>query len=534
MFRKKGFWIILVIVLLVASAGAGYYYYTNVYLPALEPDEPALKTAKVRRGDLVVAANGSGELVSLAEVDLGFRSGGLLKEVTAEVGDEIRAGDTLAVLDDADARKAVALAELQVTQAEAALAGQLDTAAAERAVKLAEIQIAQAETNLQAAQLKLDDLVEWQADESAVKLAQANLAAAQADYATVAARTQSQDNVLTPARVNLEQAEDALVEAQAFYRDAMDGARDWEKNIDLTREAATKSLAKAEYELEVAQANYDLAVIGVNNSDLLDANAKVLNAQVALSNAQTGPAAADVEAARLQVEQSKLALTQAQLNLEAAELASQDIDLTQAEAALAQAQLNLEAAQQALAQTVLVAPFDGVVSAVLAEAGENVGTSPVVTLSDLSWPELVIYLDQTELDKIAVGYEAQVVFDALPEQSFAGRVVRVDPALVTIDGVAVIQGRVRLDETSFGKPQTLPAGLSAAVEVIGGRVEDALLVPVEALRELSPGQYAVFVMEDDKPVMRFVEVGLMDYTNAEIVSGLAQGDVISTGVVETN
>jgi hypothetical protein len=59
-------------------------------------------------------------------------------------------------------------------------------------------------------------------------------------------------------------------------------------------------------------------------------------------------------------------------------------------------------------------------------------------------------------------------------------------------------------------------------------------VPVEALRELSPGEYAVFVMEDDKPVMRIVEVGLMDYTNAEIVSGLVQGDVISTGVVETN
>ena len=41
-------------------------------------------------------------------------------------------------------------------------------------------------------------------------------------------------------------------------------------------------------------------------------------------------------------------------------------------------------------------------------------------------------------------------------------------------------------------------------------------------------------MQDDKPVMRIVEVGLMDYTNAEIVSGLDQGDVISTGVVETN
>ncbi|MBN1137407.1 MAG: efflux RND transporter periplasmic adaptor subunit [Anaerolineae bacterium] len=531
MFRRKGFWIVLVIVLL-AAAGGGYYAY-KFYLAAQQPSEPTIKTAKVRKGDLIVSASGAGELVSRAEVDLGFRSGGLLAEVSVEVGDKVRAGDTLALLDDAEARKAVAIAELQLTQAQAALTAQLDTAAAERAVKLAEIQVAQAETNLQVAQLKLDELLDWQADESAVKLAQANLAAAQAGYRTVAARYENQDDLLTPARVNLQQAVDTLAEAQAFYRDAMDGARDWEKNIDLTREAAAKALSKATYDLEVAQANYDLAVIGANNGDLLDASAKVLNAQVALTNAQTGPSTADIQGARLQVEQARLAMTQAQLNLEAAQLAEEGADTTQAEVTVAQARLNLEAAQQALTQAALIAPFDGIVSAVYAWAGENVGAAPVVTLSDLSWPELVVYLDQTELDKIAVGYEVQVIFDALPEETFVGRVERVDPALVTVDGVPVIRGRVRLDETSFGKPQTLPAGLSAAVDVIGGRAEDALLVPVEALRELSPGQYAVFVMEAGKPVMRVVEVGLMDYTSAEILGGLALGDLVSTGVVET-
>ena len=533
MFHRKGFWITLVIVLIVAAGGGGYAYYTQVYLPAQQPAAPAIKTAKVRRGDLIVAASGAGELVSLSEVGLGFRSGGLLAEVFVEVGDEMRTGDALAALDDADARKAVAVAELQLTQAQAALTAQQDTAAVERAVKLAEIQVAQGETNLKVAQLKLDELLNWQADENAVKLAQANLAAAQASYGTVAARNENHVAVLTPTRVNLERALDALAEAQAFYRDAMDGARDWEKNIDLTREGAEKSLAKAEYDMQVAQANYDMAVIGVNNGDLLDASAKVLNAQIALTNAQTGPSEADIESARLQVAQSDLGLTQAQLNLHAAQLTAEGADTTQAAVALAQAQLNLEAAERALAQTILSAPSDGIVSAVQAQAGENVGTAPVVVLTDLSWPELVVYLDQTELDKIAVGYEVQVVFDALPEETFAGRVQRVDPLLATIDGVPVIQGRVRLDETSFGKPQTLPAGLSAAVEVIGGRAEDALLVPVEALRELSPGEYAVFVMEDGKPVMRIVEVGLMDYTSAEILSGLSLGDVVSTGVVET-
>jgi multidrug efflux pump subunit AcrA (membrane-fusion protein) len=76
-------------------------------------------------------------------------------------------------------------------------------------------------------------------------------------------------------------------------------------------------------------------------------------------------------------------------------------------------------------------------------------------------------------------------------------------------------------------------GLNATVEVIAGRADNVLLVPVEALRELSPGQYAVFVVVDGKPQMREVEVGLMDYSYAEIVSGLQQGEQVSTGTVAT-
>jgi HlyD family secretion protein len=40
-------------------------------------------------------------------------------------------------------------------------------------------------------------------------------------------------------------------------------------------------------------------------------------------------------------------------------------------------------------------------------------------------------------------------------------------------------------------------------------------------------------MEDGEPKLRMVEVGLMDFTYAEITSGVEQGDIVSTGVVET-
>ena len=87
--------------------------------------------------------------------------------------------------------------------------------------------------------------------------------------------------------------------------------------------------------------------------------------------------------------------------------------------------------------------------------------------------------------------------------------------------------------TSAQDVQTLPVGLNATVEVIGGRSLNALLVPVEALREISTGQYAVFVMENGQPKLRMVEVGLIDFTFAEIVSGLEAGETVTTGIVET-
>jgi HlyD family secretion protein len=71
------------------------------------------------------------------------------------------------------------------------------------------------------------------------------------------------------------------------------------------------------------------------------------------------------------------------------------------------------------------------------------------------------------------------------------------------------------------------------VSVIGGRAENAVLVPVEALREINPGEYAVFVVQNGELRLRPVKVGLMDYTSAQITSGLQAGEVVSLGTSQT-
>ena len=465
--KKRRTWIILIIVLLLA-AGGGYVAYTRYFALALteEPQEPTLQTATVYRGDIVLTADGSGNLLPASELELAFQTSGVLAEVLVEVGDQVQAGDVLARLDDTETRQAVAEAEIQVTQAE---------------------------INLASAKNEAD-----------AGLAQANLDAAQADYEEVAALAAHTGDQLTSARINLEQTVAALADAQEAYDTAWDSARDWELNVrrlatalEREREATANGLEKAQDNLEIAQANYNLAVIGIDDSAVQDAEIKVINAQVALADAP--------------------------------------IQLQQLELTLAQARLKLETAQRTLEQTTLIAPVDGTVMDIAATVGESVTTGPVVTLADMETPLVRFWVEEADLSSVAVGNPVNIVFEALPDYTFAGEIVSVDPALVTVEGTSAVQIWASVDLTS--QPVNLLSGMTAEVEIIAGEAKGALLVPVQALRELTPGQYAVFVVKPNgngELEMRLVEVGLKDFVNAEILSGLEAGEVVSTGAGESS
>jgi multidrug efflux pump subunit AcrA (membrane-fusion protein) len=538
MKSKSVLWIVIIIAVL-AIAGGAYAYYSAVYVPAQETaeDEPVQSTT-VRRGNIVISATGAGTVIPTTETELAFGAGGVLSELLVQVGDDVLAGDVLARLDDTDAQQALANTELQLLQATM----QMDGTATETGVSYNDISVEQARINLEKVQSDLDSLLNWEADADEIAIAESNLEAAQAGYNAARGQEASAGYSIDVGRINLEQAQRDLATAQENYDDAWDEARDWEtfysdpicdpgepepctgqtwaERIERDRESTDNALTKAQDNLAIAQANFNSTVAGTSTSNSTNAQSNVLSAEVALESAKTGPTDDEIEAAEIAVRQAELSLQQALLGRESDALS------------LAQAQLNLEAAQATLDDVVLTAPMDGTVMVVNASVGENVNAG-FISLADLEQPLVEVFLDETDLDKIGLDFEVEVIFDALPDDIFTGHVVQVDPQLSNVSGVSAVRAIVQLDADSFAKPQTLPVGLNASVDVIGGRADNALLVPVEALRELSPGEYAVFVLEDGEPQLRFVEVGLMDFTFAEILSGLEAGETVTTGIVET-
>jgi HlyD family secretion protein len=198
---------------------------------------------------------------------------------------------------------------------------------------------------------------------------------------------------------------------------------------------------------------------------------------------------------------------------------------------LDQARENVETAKETLDATNLYAPISGTIMSLNIAVGDNTGISNVITIDDLSTQRINIYLDESDWDKLKVGFLANVTFDSLPDTVYTGKVISVDPSLYTQGMTSAVHGVVELDTPKDGF--NLLVGMSAAVEVISAQTMNAVLVPIEALREISTGEYAVFVLENSVPTMRTVTVGIQDTYYAEILTGLKVGETVTTGIVET-
>lgn len=431
-FKKRSNLVITGIVFAVIIAGALYFTQPSA---ADKTATPELQTTKVRTGDLVITANGAGNIVPAAQVDIGFRSTGVVAELSVENGDSVTAAQILGRLEE----------------------------------------------NIQA---KAD----FQALFSAQGLAQAQLAVANAESALEDAT----NSVIYLVGSNAWYWEGQLNQAEAALN-ALEAAA-----TSSQREDAKKTVDEAR-----ARMDYFLGLRNIPDVDITLARAEYESAKVALLDAR---AALEIVRAGPEV-------------------------LTAPIIALGTETAKLEQARLAVENTQLVAPFEGSVVALDIVKGQTVGTSPVMTIATTDRLLVRFYLDETDIDKATLGNPVIFTFDAYPDTNVTGEIVLVEPALQVVDGTPVV---VLWASLPAEMPSTVISGMTVEAEVLAAEARNTLLVPVQALRELTPGSFAVFVVAPDGQLkMTPVEVGLRDFANAEILSGLKVGDVVSTGTVET-
>jgi len=365
--------------------------------------EAAPEPTRSSQSGIIILADGN--VVAVQPIlPLSFTTSGRLLELTVQAGDVVAAGDLIATLDDDALQDAIINAELAT---------------------------AQSEINLAQAQAELNKLLDWEADETAVALAQANIVAAQAGLENAQASDAAAGNSVTSANVGVAQANRQLADAQEAYNTAFDPGRDWELGdpfrkdfLENERDGTTRQLQAAEENLRVARANYSLAFAGLNNDTALSAEASIINAQQALEQAQKPPAVAQIEAAQLSISQAELSLQQSQLSQ--------------------------EQAQEALQNAQLTAPADGTVLSIDVAVGATVGAgSPILTLLDTTQLEFhTTNLSERDLNRIQAGQSVQITLKSFPNDIFEGSVARIGTqATGTVGDAAVFPVIITFEQT---------------------------------------------------------------------------------------
>lgn len=191
----------------------------------------------------------------------------------------------------------------------------------------------------------------------------------------------------------------------------------------------------------------------------------------------------------------------------------------QIETALHQAQTTLEAQQIAFNNTIVKAPISGIVTAVNAVEGSLATASTVIaTIVDVSILEINTSINEMQVEKISVGQEVEINIPSASEKVFNGKIDFVSPVM---DNTKSYPVKIVLDN-SKGE---LRAGMYAKIAMTTDVHQDVIKVPRKAVITRN-GESKVFVVEEDKAIMKKVNIGLNNGSDVEITDGLNVGEVL--------
>ncbi len=224
---------------------------------------------------------------------------------------------------------------------------------------------------------------------------------------------------------------------------------------------------------------------------------------------------------------SQLELDTAVARAEKARAAAQS-----SEAAIAVARANLKAADVSFDQTLIRAPFDGVVLTKNANVGDNITPfsnamdtkGAVVTIADMLTLEVEADVAESSLGRIKVSQPCEIQLDAVPDTRFAGVVNRIVPTVDRAKATVMVKiGFVDRDQRVLPDMSAKVAFLER--EVAAADRKPVTAVPRQAVVERN-GTKFVFVVKDGRAVRTAVETGRLLGDLIEI-SGIQAGEKIA-------
>lgn len=247
-------------------------------------------------------------------------------------------------------------------------------------------------------------------------------------------------------------------------------------------------------------------------------------------------------------DQAQYKLTNAQLKYERAKAlyeagAGSKQDLDNARFEYDTAASSLSEAESDVAETVITAPMSGVVvgepktPGTMAVQG-NSSPTVIMRIADTGTKQIIAKVDETDIGKIKVGQDATFTVDSYTNKTFTAHVSKISQTDTTYSwdttnttsssaasSASVIYYYVTLDVDDPN--DDLRLGMTARVDISTSQKENALVVPIAALKTNNSGSYVVVVHDDGSTENVMVQTGIYSDDYVEITSGLSVGDKVS-------
>lgn len=193
------------------------------------------------------------------------------------------------------------------------------------------------------------------------------------------------------------------------------------------------------------------------------------------------------------------------------------------EASVAKSEASLNYQQSLLDGSTVRSPFDGAVSFVNVEAGQNITSStPAVGVVDISTVKIKVFVGDQHINRLTKGQQVEVEVPDVRAASFTGTVAALSPAVDTANKgypveieLANIEGLIK-------------QGMFARVKIAVRENRNAVLAPIDAVITRPEGKF-VFLVQDGKAKECKVETGISEGGKVELAAdGLKPGDRVVT------
>jgi multidrug efflux pump subunit AcrA (membrane-fusion protein) len=312
------------------------------------------------------------------------------------------------------------------------------------------------------------------------------------------------------ARLELAQAQAGVKQAQAAVRQA-------EARIGLGPNGSFNAssvpevrAAGANYqqllaELRQAEANEKRYRELVETGDVASITYEQFRTTRDTARARANSAKEQLEAAVNNAKQNNQAIKSAQANVEAA-------------------QAQVRTAEQAVADTVVRAPFSGYVSERQVAVGEFVSTATVLaTLLRTNPIKIQIQVAEADVPSISLGRGVSVEVQAYPDRRFSGTVSAINPAVDPTSRSAIVEASIENGDNALRPGMFGTARITRA----GGSV--GIFVPKSAVyHDQATQSYRAFVIVEGVAKLRVLQIGTDEGESIQIISGLQADEVVAT------